>query len=74
MWGFIGTILNSIGNTFLKYFWRKQENDRIADSVHSEIEIKNLEKVSKGLRARNSLNRLKYEQLLKSQKYKRDKD
>ena len=71
MWGFIGTILNSIGNTFLKYFWRKQENDRIADSVHSEIEIKNLEKVSKGLRARNSLNRLKYEQLLKSQKYKR---
>ena len=71
MWGIIGTILNSIGNTFLKYFWRKKENDRIADSVHSEIEIKNLEKVSKGLRARNSLNRLKYEQLLKSQKYKR---
>ena len=71
MWGFIGTILNSIGNTFLKYFWRKQENDRIADSVHSEIEIKNLEKVSKGLRARNSLNRLKYERMLKSQKYKR---
>ena len=71
MWGFIGTILNSIGGTFLKWFWRKKENDRIADSVHSEIEIKNLEKVSKGLRARNSLNRLKYEQLLKSQKYKR---
>ena len=71
MWGIIGTILNSIGGTFLKYFWRKKENDRIADSVHSEIEIKNLEKVSKGLRARNSLNRLKYEQLLKSQKYKR---
>ena len=71
MWGFIGTILNSIGGTFLKYFWRKQENDRIADSVHSEIEIANLEKVSKGLRARNSLNRFKYEQLLKSQKYKR---
>jgi|TARA_R110000823_G_scaffold38462_2_gene103647 hypothetical protein len=71
MWGIIGTIFNSIGGTFLKYFWRKKENDRIADSVHSEIEIKNLEKVSKGLRARNSLNRLKYEQLLKSQKYKR---
>ena len=71
MWGIIGTILNSIGGTFLKWFWRKKENDRIADSVHSEIEIKNLEKVSKGLRARNSLNRLKYEQLLKSQKYKR---
>jgi len=71
MWGFIGTILNSIGGTFLKWFWRKKENDRIADSVHSEIEIKNLEKVSKGLRARNSLNRLKYEQLFKSQKYKR---
>ena len=74
MWGFIGTILNSIGNTFLKYFWRKQENDRIADSVHSEIEIKNLEKVSKGLRARNSLNRLKYERMLKSARYKRSKD
>lgn len=71
MWGIIGTILNSIGGTFLKWFWRKKENDRIADSVHSEIEIKNLEKVSKGLRARNSLNRFKYEQLLKSQKYKR---
>ena len=71
MWGIIATILNSIGGTFLKWFWRKKENDRIADSVHSEIEIKNLEKVSKGLRARNSLNRLKYEQLLKSQKYKR---
>jgi len=71
MWGIIGTILNSIGGTFLKWFWRKKENDRIADSVHSEIEIKNLEKVSKGLRARNSLNRHKYEQLLKSQKYKR---
>ena len=74
MWGIIGTILNSIGGKFLKWFWRNKENDRIADSVHSEIEIKNLEKVSKGLRARNSLNRLKYEQLLKSQKYKRDKD
>ena len=71
MWGIIGTILNSIGGTFLKWFWRKKENDRIADSVHAEIEIKNLEKVSKGLRARNSLNRFKYEQLLKSQKYKR---
>jgi len=71
MWGIIGTILNSIGGTFLKWFWRKKENDRIADSVHSEIEIANLEKVSKGLRARNSLNRFKYEQLLKSQKYKR---
>ena len=71
MWGIIGTIFNSIGGTFLKYFWRKKENDRIADSVHADIEIKNLEKVSKGLRARNSLNRLKYEQLLKSQKYKR---
>ena len=74
MWGIIGTILNSIGNTFLKWFWRNKENDRIADSVHANIEIKNLEKVSKGLRARNSLNRLKYEQLLKSQKYKRNKD
>jgi len=71
MWGIIGTIFNSIGGTFLKYFWRKKENDRIADSVNAEIEIANLEKVSKGLRARNSLNRLKYEQLLKSQKYKR---
>ena len=71
MWGIIATILNSIGGTFLKWFWRKKENDRIADSVNAEIEIKNLEKVSKGLRARNSLNRLKYEQLLKSQKYKR---
>ena len=71
MWGIIATILNSIGGTFLKWFWRKKENDRIADSVHAEIEIANLEKVSKGLRARNSLNRLKYEQLLKSQKYKR---
>ena len=71
MWGIIGTILNSIGGTFLKWFWRKKENDRFADSVHAEIEIKNLEKVSKGLRARNSLNRFKYEQLLKSQKYKR---
>ena len=71
MWGIIGTIFNSIGGTFLKWFWRKKENDRIADSVNAEIEIANLEKVSKGLRARNSLNRLKYEQLLKSQKYKR---
>jgi|TARA_R110002124_G_scaffold87160_1_gene224656 hypothetical protein len=71
MWGIIATILNSIGGTFLKWFWRKKENDRIADSVNAEIEIANLEKVSKGLRARNSLNRLKYEQLLKSQKYKR---
>ena len=71
MWGIIGTILNSIGGTFLKWFWRKKENDRIADSVNAEIEIANLEKVSKGLRARNSLNRLKYEQLFKSQKYKR---
>ena len=71
MWGIIATILNSIGGTFLKWFWRKKENDRIADSVNAEIEIANLEKVSKGLRARHSLNRLKYEQLLKSQKYKR---
>ena len=74
MWGIIGTLLNSIGGTFLKWFWRKQENDRIADSVHAEIEIKNLEKVSKGLRARDFLRRLQYERMLKSARYKRKKD
>ena len=58
MWGIIGTLLNSIGGTFLKYFWRKQENERIADSVHAKIEIENLEKSNKGLRARDALNRL----------------
>ena len=71
MWGIIGTILNSIGGTFLKWFWRKQENDRIADSVHAEIEIANLKKVSKGLRARDALRKLQYERMLKSEKYKR---
>ena len=71
MWGIIGTLLNSIGGTFLKWFWRKQENDRIADSVHAEIEIANLKKVSKGLRARDSLRRLQYERMLKSARYKR---
>ena len=60
MWGIIGTLLNSIGGTFLKYFWRKQENERIADSVHAKIEIENLEKSNKGLRARDALNRLKW--------------
>jgi len=74
MWGIIGTLLNSIGGTFLKWFWRKQENDRIADSVHAEIEIANLKKVSKGLRARDSLRRLQYERMLKSARYKRKKD
>ena len=74
MWGIIGTILNSIGGTFLKWFWRKQENDRIADSVHAEIEIANLKKVSKGLRARDSLRKLQYERMLKSARYKRKKD
>ena len=71
MWGIIATILNSIGGTFLKWFWRKKENDRIADSVNAEIEIANLEKVSKGLRARDALHRLKYERMLKSARYKR---
>ena len=71
MWGIIGNILNSIGGTFLKWFWRKQENARIADSVHAEIEIANLKKVSKGLRARDSLRRLQYERMLKSARYKR---
>ena len=71
MWPIVSALLKSVGTTFLQWFWRKKENDRIADSVNAEIEIANLEKVSKGLRARNSLNRLKYEQLLKSQKYKR---
>ena len=72
MWGIIGNILNSIGGTFLKWFWRKQENDRIADSVHAKIKIENLEKVSKGLRARDALNRLKWrDRMLKSAKYKR---
>ena len=74
MWGIIGTLLNSIGGTFLKWFWRKQENDRIADSVHAEIEIANLKKVSKGLRARDSLRRLQFERMLKSARYKRKKD
>jgi hypothetical protein len=71
MWSIVSALLKSVGSTFLQWYWRKKENDRIADSVHAEIDIKNLEKVSKGLRARDALNRLKYEQLLKSQKYKR---
>ena len=72
MWGIIGTLLNSIGGTFLKYFWRKQENERIADSVHAKIEIENLEKSNKGLRARDALNRLKWrDRLLHAKKYKR---
>ena len=71
MWGIIGTIFNSIGGTFLKWFWRKKENDRIADSVNAEIEIANLEKVSKGLRARDALRRFQYERMRKSAKYKR---
>ena len=71
MWGIIGTILNSIGGTFLKWFWRKKENDRIADSVHAKIEIENLEKSNKGLRARDALNRLKWRDRLLHAKYKR---
>ena len=71
MWPIVSALLKSVGTTFLQWFWRKKENDRIADSVNAEIEIANLEKVSKGLRARDALHRLKYEQLLKSQKYKR---
>ena len=72
MWGIIGTLLNSIGGTFLKYFWRNQENERIADSVHAKIEIENLEKSNKGLRARDALNRLKWrDRLLHAKKYKR---
>ena len=72
MWGIIGTLLNSIGGTFLKYFWRKQENERIAGSVHAKIEIENLEKSNKGLRARDALNRLKWrDRLLHAKKYKR---
>ena len=72
MWGIIGTLLNSIGGTFLKYFWRKQENERIADSVHAKIEIENLEKSNKGLRARDALNRLKWlDRVLHAKKYKR---
>ena len=72
MWGFIGTILNSIGGTFLKWFWRKKENDRIADSVHAEIEIKNLEKINKGLRSRDDLNHLRWrDRLLHAKKSKR---
>ena len=62
---------NHSPNKFLEWFWRKKENDRIADSVNAEIEIANLEKVSKGLRARDALHRLKYERMLKSARYKR---
>jgi|TARA_R110000744_G_scaffold52886_4_gene113164 hypothetical protein len=71
MWPIVSALLKSVGTTFLQWFWRKKENDRIADSVNAEIEIANLEKVSKGLRARDALHRLKYERMLKSARYKR---
>ena len=71
MWSIVSALLKSVGSTFLQWYWRKKENDRIADSVNAEIEIANLEKVSKGLRARDALRRLQYERMFKSQKYKR---
>ena len=74
MWSIVSALLKSVGSTFLQWYWRKKENDRIADSVHAEIEIANLKKVSKGLRARDSLRRLQYERMFKSARYKRKKD
>jgi len=72
MWSIVSALLKSVGSTFLQWYWRKKENDRIADSVHAEIEIENLEKVSKGLRARDALNHLRWrDRLLHSKKYKR---
>ena len=71
MWPIVSALLKSVGTTFLQWFWRKKENDRIADSVNAEIEIANLEKVSKGLRARDALRRFQYERMRKSAKYKR---